>query len=304
MNGTEIIALLTQNLTPITTVVSAVVGGIFTSIFLRRNTATKEFEKIKAGHFREVAEDLLKTGKMTHMEYYKANNFLDVAQKADKYYAKLPKRDCFDAYDFDWFIRFYEAVGNISNEEMQDLWAKILAGEISHPSSFSLRRNDILKNINKSDAELFEKICNVSIHSENQYFLPRYDKYLEDNEIRYSDIMKLSELGLLYNSGFIIYSIKLHKGSNIIVKNNSLLATCNISDNNKIFSLNQYPFTQVGYEIASLIELCANDKIFLDFISEIQKENMTIKFEVHRIISEVDKQVAYQNEDLLENYLK
>ena len=106
MNGTEIISFLSENFPSIANAVSAVTGGLFTAIFLRHNTAAKEFEKIKAGHFKEVADELLKTGEMTHTEYYKANNFLAVAQKADKHYAKLPQRDSFDAYDFDWFIRF------------------------------------------------------------------------------------------------------------------------------------------------------------------------------------------------------
>ena len=74
----------------------------------------------------------------------------------------MPKRDAFAEYDFDWFIRFYEAVGNISNQEMQEKWAKILAGEISKPASFSLSTIDALKNMGQKDAILFEKICNFA----------------------------------------------------------------------------------------------------------------------------------------------
>lgn len=51
-------------------------------------TSTQEFEKIKAGHMKEVAIKLLETGKMTYSEYYKMSNFLEIAQKADKEFSK------------------------------------------------------------------------------------------------------------------------------------------------------------------------------------------------------------------------
>lgn len=62
MTGMEIIALLSNSPTAIS-VVSSVVGGLFTTIFLRRNTSVAEFEKIKNGQFKEVADSLLKAGK-------------------------------------------------------------------------------------------------------------------------------------------------------------------------------------------------------------------------------------------------
>ena len=41
-------------------------------------------------------------------------------------------------------------------------WARILAGEINNPSFFSLRTIDVLRNMRKSDAELFLKFCKFS----------------------------------------------------------------------------------------------------------------------------------------------
>lgn len=61
MNGTELITFLSRNLESIGSAVGHVVGYLFTVIFLRYNTKTDEFEKIKAGKFREVADDLLES---------------------------------------------------------------------------------------------------------------------------------------------------------------------------------------------------------------------------------------------------
>lgn len=89
MTGTELISFLSSNFPAITSAVSAITGSLFTAVFLRHNTSLQEFEKVKAGQFKELADTLLEEGKMTYTEYYKANNFLKVAQKADEYYSQM-----------------------------------------------------------------------------------------------------------------------------------------------------------------------------------------------------------------------
>jgi hypothetical protein len=142
MSGNELIQFVENNISVLQTSVGVITGSLFTTIFLRRNTATQEFEKIKAGQFKEVTEDLLESGHMTYTEFYKANNFLAIAQQADTYHAKMehPKEKV--QHDFDWYMRFYEIVGNISDKEVQDMWARIMAGEINRPHSYSLKTID------------------------------------------------------------------------------------------------------------------------------------------------------------------
>lgn len=60
--------------------VPLIIGAIITAVFLRRNTTTQEFEKIKANKFAEVVDDLLESGKMTLTEYYKTKNFFEYPQ--------------------------------------------------------------------------------------------------------------------------------------------------------------------------------------------------------------------------------
>ena len=86
MNDNEIMTLLSNNIPSVLSAVQAVAGTIFTVLFLRNNTSATEFEKIKAGQFKEVADKLLSEGKMSHMEYLKSNNFLNVAKLADNTY--------------------------------------------------------------------------------------------------------------------------------------------------------------------------------------------------------------------------
>ena len=209
MNGNEIIQLLYENIGFLSTAVGSVAGAIFTAIFLRHDTATKEFEKVKAGKLGEVVDDLLNSGKMTYTEYYKANNFLMIAEKADKEYSKIPHDEKTEPFNFDWFMRFYDAVGSISDEQMQDIWAKILAGEINKPNTYSLRTIETLKNVSQQEALLFGKISSHCICSGSNQFLPHYDKYLENSQISFSEVLHLSELGLINSDSMLVLRIPI-----------------------------------------------------------------------------------------------
>ena len=61
--------------------------------------------------------------------------------------------------DHDWTARFFNEVQDVSSEEMQVLWARILAGEVERPGSTSIRTLSILKDMARRDAELFTRFC-------------------------------------------------------------------------------------------------------------------------------------------------
>ena len=63
--------------------------------------------------------------------------------------------------DHDWTARFFNEVQDVSSEEMQSLWAKVLAGEVQHPGSTSIRTLGILKNLDRNTAQRFRKFCSV-----------------------------------------------------------------------------------------------------------------------------------------------
>lgn len=300
MNGTEIISLIHSALPVVQSTITAIGGAIFTAVFLRKNTSTKEFEKLKAGKMQEVADDLLESGKMTYTEYYKAGNFLSIAQKADEEYSKMPHEDSTAAYDFDWFMRFYEAVGNVSDEEMQHVWAKILAGEVNRPGSFSLETLDVVRNLSKKDAELFTKTCKHCIQSSpHGLYLPRYDNYLKKCGITYSEILRLDEIGLVNSSGLIILNMNIDNNHQASIINQSLIMF--IAANNektKKCSISQYPFTRIGIEIATLIGETTSDDDFIFFAREVAKDQ-SLKVSIHKIISYVGDGINYNDTDLL-----
>ncbi len=63
--------------------------------------------------------------------------------------------------DHDWTARFFNDVQDVSSEEMQRLWAKILAGEVEKPGSTSFKTMDILKGLDRTTAILFRTLCSA-----------------------------------------------------------------------------------------------------------------------------------------------
>lgn len=65
--------------------------------------------------------------------------------------------------DDDWLTQFEKEASQKSAADMQRLFARILAGEIARPSSFSVRTVRILGQLDKHTAALFKRFCSLSI---------------------------------------------------------------------------------------------------------------------------------------------
>lgn len=301
MEPTNIIQILNQ-IPGFSNSVSLIIGSIITAVFLRRNTQAQEFEKIKANKFAEVVDDLLESGKMTLTEYYKTKNFLDIAEIADGMVQKKSNKSNGKQYNFDWFIRYYEASGNISDKEMQILWAKILAGEIEKPSSYSLRTLDVLRNISKEEAERFVKICNSAIKIESaQYAIPADHDYISKNDINYSDILMLEEIGLINSDSNVRINNDLEGNTEYILYVYGSLIVRAIASEKRELSLRVFIFTNVGNEFATLIDRESNEENFLNLCKKLRDSNPGILITVHRIIPSQIDDIIYEDKNLLDS---
>ena len=277
MDGNALISCL-QNGLETASKVGPIVGAIFAAIFLRKNTKDAEFEKLKAGKFREVADRLLASGYMTYTEFYKAANFLHVAELADQVFKHdyQNKADENQKYDFDWYMRFYDIVGNISDEEMQALWARILAGEIHRKGTYSLQLLDILKNFTQKQAELFNRVCSHCFISGDNVYIPNDNEYLQFANITYRDILDLDALGLINSSGTTSLSVKVQPDRPALFGNDMLRMVIEYNGQGNAtqeFSFLQFPFTSAGRELITLIGKHGSEKDFLYFVKLLIKKN-------------------------------
>ena len=104
--------------------------------------------------------------------------------------------------DPDWTARFFDYVQDVSTDDMQKIWANILAGEVESPGRTSLRTLDTLRNITKTEAEIFNNLCD---------FVLGGGLNIVFHEIQYStlnhlDLVRLQDCGLVH-FGQSVYNI-------------------------------------------------------------------------------------------------
>ena len=66
--------------------------------------------------------------------------------------------------DNDFFWNTLEHAKSVSNEEMQELIAKIIAGEYNSPGSYSMNTLQTIKILGKNELEIFERISSALIN--------------------------------------------------------------------------------------------------------------------------------------------
>jgi hypothetical protein len=101
----------------------------------------------------------------------------------------------------DWTSRFFEECEDISDEQMQVLWARILAGEVKVPGTFALRTLSAVRNLTTTDAELFTKLCQVVWYIPGAGLVPVVQdtrmKLLLEAGITFAQLLHLSSIGLI-----------------------------------------------------------------------------------------------------------
>ena len=61
--------------------------------------------------------------------------------------------------DNDWTVNFFDKCRIVSDDDMQTLWSRILAGEANSPGSYSKRTVNFVSEISKEEADLFTSLC-------------------------------------------------------------------------------------------------------------------------------------------------
>lgn len=196
----------------------------------------------------------------------------------------------------DWLFNFFDNAGNISDENMQKIWSKILVGEIKSPNSYTLRTLNTLKNITSSEAKLYEKLVPFIFYEHENPFLYNDTELFEKYGLRFDELLKLEDCGLISLNGFI--SIDFPKTQNAIYTNNYVILI-----RGKV-NLGIYNITESGKQILNLIKnnIFSNDKYFLDIGTKLKKCYSSIEINAYKIQKHDENGIEFDEEkDLLSN---
>jgi hypothetical protein len=191
--------------------VRSAVGILYEPTQIRRKArAEADAAIILARNQGQVSEiEVRASERVINRELRRQKNIEEITRKALK---ALPDKVNAEKPDEDWIHSFFESCQDVSNEDMQILWSRILAGEVATPGTFSTRAVGLIKHLQRSDAELFTKFCTFV------WFLPGIglapiipsvdDSYLKERGLHFLQFMRLEEIGLIQFNNVTGFSIK------------------------------------------------------------------------------------------------
>jgi len=200
-------------------VVSKGIGKIYTPRAIRKEVDAKAYEieiieRAKAKAYlnrQEIEQDLLDRieERILYREVKKQKN-IDAVTMIAAEELKNENTVSDTPVNEDWTVRFFNVVEDVSDEMMQQLWGRILAGEVKSPNSFSIRTIECLKNITKPEAELFTRAANFIFIYNNNPFIFRDDnlEVLIKNDFSFEEVLVLIELGLLQSETNLVLDCK------------------------------------------------------------------------------------------------
>jgi hypothetical protein len=62
----------------------------------------------------------------------------------------------------DWMVKFFDNCKDVGEPDLQKLWARLLAGEVTQPRTYSRRTMEALRMFSLEDAKIFDSVCKYS----------------------------------------------------------------------------------------------------------------------------------------------
>lgn len=175
--------------------------------------------------------------------------------------------------DPDWFQQYCDLVLNISNQTMQQLWAKILAGEIGQPGSFSLKTLFLLQRMSFKEALALQKAASLTCRVRLQEGGHIYFGYVRKPSMwqlltgKSKAMLNLSQFGLTFPQILslidlnLLHQVEIESGElvphqHVHLQYHQYQLTCKARYSGLV--LQYYKFTPVGAELLPLLNSQAN----------------------------------------------
>jgi hypothetical protein len=169
----------------------------------------------------------------------------------------------------DWVTNFFDKCRLISDEQMQTLWAKVLAGEANFPGSYSKRTVNFLSSLDKKDAIHFATLCSFCWFLGDSYMVPliynEQESIYKEQGITFNVLEHLDDIGLVSFTPIHGYQeIELAKHNYFFYYGIPINIEFQMEEDNQL-AIGKVILTQIGQELAPI---CGSEPIpgFLDYV--------------------------------------
>jgi len=244
------------------------IGGLYKPYQIRRVAkAEADAEIIKAQAKIEITE--LQRRALIRFVSEEARNQNNIESITEKAIPQLNDSSNPQNMEDDWITNFFDKCRIVSDEEMQLLWAKVLAGEANSPGTFSKRTVNSLGSLDKTDAQLFAKLCSfvALIGDLTPLIYDEQASIYNDQQINFNTLTHLDDIGLISFEPLAGFKrLKLPQHIDIYYYGTALKAEFKNPENNEL-QTGKVLFTNIGEELA---RICSSKPIdgFLDYVIE------------------------------------
>ena len=185
----------------------------------------------------------------------------------------------------DWITNFFDKSRIISDGGMQQLWSRVLAGEANSPGAFAKRTVNLLADLDKSDAELFVRLCGLvwTIGDVVPLVFDVQGDIYNRNGINFGSLAHLESLGLIqFNSMGVFRRLKLPKSLTVFYHGRPTQLNFPTDGDNEL-QIGNVLLTRAGQQLA---QVCGSTPVegFYDFIyGEWAKQSLVSKRKVEKV---------------------
>ena len=179
--------------------------------------------------------------------------------------------------DKDWIKNHFDKSRHISDDEMQEWWAKILAGEANKPGSYSKRAVNILGDLEQTEAQAFSSLCNFVWHLSGTPVPLIYDTnhtIYTNAGVSHIYCTYLAELGLLNYTPPIINHGSVEKGATASYHHHIIKLT--EITNRRGLNIGHATFTISGLQLFGLCDTNQIDGFFEYVLGEWREQGIAV----------------------------
>lgn len=159
----------------------------------------------------------------------------------------------------DWLSRFFDNIKDVNSDEMQKVWASVLARETRKKGSFSYRSLETLGVMQPEEAALFEKFCSLGLFAGRVIKINDASDFKEFG-ITFSDLLKLRDTGLIHSSDMLTVRIQARDSKISMFIGDKLISLKQAGITEFVFPCQM--LTATGLEISALFKASSNEAYF------------------------------------------
>ena len=268
---------------------NSTVSGNITTISLQGSSTIRD---ISIGSTSDVKNELISV--KNSLEFFKQEN---VEKICDLVIKKIKDDSVLNPLDKDFVLKYLNDASSISDSDIQEIWAEILAKKVTSNISISKRMLDIVKTLSSDEAKLFSEVASFADSTGTIYeiFKKRFS---------FMELSLLVDIGLIKSHDLLTSTFTISPLDNkAIIAYNKNYLLCGVSSNktsNEKFSFKCASLTNEGVQLKQILDLLYSNKNLIELRDFCRKEckNNNITFSIHKIISLEGTSVEFEDDEI------